>query len=291
MKSYLYAAITVILWSSMPAVVKSLVSEIPNFQTITISSLFAFIFLLIVNYYTKQLAQFKYIRANELLTMAWFGFLGLFLYSVFYYYGLSQLSSQEACVLNYLWPIMIVLFSAPILGEKLTRQKIVAILLSFGGIIVIAFGGGSNLSSASDSNIAAGIAGCIIAAACYGLFCVLNKKSRLNQQITMMIIWLTTTVCSLLVGVFVEEWVTLSAGQILGLIWLGVGINAIAYLTWALALEGADNTARIANLAYLTLVLAIFVSTLLFNEPLAPSVIPALFLIIAGILIQSLKLR
>ena len=37
--------------------------------------------------------------------MAGLGFVGLFLYSALYYYGLMQLSSQEACIVNYLWPI------------------------------------------------------------------------------------------------------------------------------------------------------------------------------------------
>ena len=64
-------------------------------------------------------------------------------------------------------------------------------------------------------------------------------------------------------------------------------INAVAYLTWALALEKTSNTARTANLAYLVPILAIFISTLIFDEPLSFTVIPALVLIIGGIILSN----
>ena len=56
--------------------------------------------------------------------MAGLGFIGLFMYSALYYFGIEQLSSQEACILNYLWPIMIVLFACVILKEKLVLDCI-----------------------------------------------------------------------------------------------------------------------------------------------------------------------
>lgn len=285
MNSKLYAATTIIIWATMPAIIKVLVTGLPTFEVLGVSSVFAFLFLLAVNYRTKELQKFSRVSAENLLLMIFFGIVGLFLYSAFYYYGLDQLSSQEACILNYLWPIMIVIFSAPILGEKLTRRKIFAILLSFAGIVVVMAG---NLGAEDfSSERFLGALSCIIAAACYGLFSVLNKMHRFNQKLTMMIIWLTTAICSIIAGIWWEEWELFGLKELVGLIWLGVATDAIAYLTWALALEGSRNTAQVANLAYLTPILAIFVSTFLFDEELSMAVIPALVLILAGIFIQS----
>ncbi|MBO4780468.1 MAG: multidrug transporter, partial [Selenomonadaceae bacterium] len=56
-------------------------------------------------------------------------------------------------------------------------------------------------------------------------------------------------------------------------------------LTWALALETTTNTARTANLAYLVPILAIFISTFVAGEELSWTVIPALVLILGGILL------
>lgn len=48
-KSYLYAGITVLIWATLATVVKIVLSDIPNFEVLAISSVFAFVFLLIVN--------------------------------------------------------------------------------------------------------------------------------------------------------------------------------------------------------------------------------------------------
>ena len=276
-----YAAVTIILWGAMPALTKDLLNALPPFQTLALSSAFAFAFLLAVNVRDGSL---KKLSAENIFTMAVLGFLGLFLYSAFFYYGLARMTSQEACILNYLWPLMIVLFSCPILGEKLTRRKLLALGMSFVGIVLVMLGGVEETFSAEKFF---GAVSCVIAAACYGLFSVLNKKRRLNQKLTMMIIWATTAICAFASGYFFEQWLVPAARQIFGLLWLGVAINAVAYLTWALALEKTSDTARTANLAYLVPILAIFISTFVFGEELSIAVIPALFLIIGGILINK----
>ena len=280
MNSNFYAAVTVILWGAMPALTKDLLNALPNFETLALSSSFAFLFLFAVNRREGTLKKFS---ADEILTAAALGFLGLFLYSAFFYYGLARMTSQEACILNYLWPLMIVLFSCPILGEKLTTRKLLAVGMSFIGVVVM-MGGASDDFSAEKFF---GALSCVIAAACYGLFSVLNKRRRLNQKLAMMIIWATTAICAFAAGYFFETWLLPSARQIIGLLWLGVMINAVAYLTWALALEKTSNTARTANLAYLVPILAIFISTFAFGEELSPAVIPALILILGGILINK----
>ena len=263
----------------MPALTKDLLNALPNFETLALSSTFAFLFLFAVNRRDGTLKKFS---ADEIFTAAWLGFLGLFMYSAFFYYGLARMTSQEACILNYLWPLMIVLFSCPILGEVLTRRKLLAVGMSFLGVVIM-MGGASNFSAEKLW----GAFSCMLAAACYGLFSVLNKRRRLNQKFAMMIIWATTAICAYTAGFFSETWLLPGARQIVGLLWLGVMINAVAYLTWALALEKTSNTARTANLAYLVPILAIFISTLVFGEELSPAVIPALALILGGILINK----
>ena len=278
MSSNFYAAVTIILWGAMPALAKDLLNALPNFETLALSALFAFLFLLAVN---RRDGALKKLSAEEIFTAASLGFLGLFLYSAFFYYGLARMTSQEACILNYLWPLMIVLFSCPILGEKLTRRKLLAVGMSFAGVIVVMAGGIENFSSEKIF----GALSCVIAAACYGLFSVLNKRRRLNQKLAMMIIWATTAACAFIAGFFFETWTLPNFRQIVGLLWLGVMINAVAYLTWALALETTTNTARTANLAYLVPILAIFISTFVAGEELSLAVIPALILILGGIFI------
>ena len=58
--------------------------------------------LLILNIINGSIKEMKRYRLRDYLTMAGLGFLGLFLYSALYYYGIGVLGSQEACILNYL---------------------------------------------------------------------------------------------------------------------------------------------------------------------------------------------
>ena len=283
-KNYIFAITTVFMWSTLAAVVKLLLSDIPNLQALAISSYISSGFLLIVNVFTGKIKVMKSLKLKDIGIISGLGFIGLFVYSALYYYGLSQLTSQEACIVNYLWPIMLVIFSCIILKEKLTAMKAVAMVCSFVGIVVLSMGSGEN----TDGNVTLGIVSCIIAAACYGLFSVLNKKFSYDQNISMMIFWLVAAVCSTILGFVTEEWVSLDGRQWLGMLWLGIVVDAIAYLLWAIALNGAGNTAKIANIAYLTPFLSLVVSAVLLKEEITLRALIALVFIIGGILLQSL---
>ena len=282
-KNYTFALITILIWASMATMVKVLLADIPNLQALAVSGIFAFLFLFLINAKSGKLKEMKRYRGKDFGIMAGLGFIGLFLYSALYYYGIGQLGAQEACVLNYLWPMMIVLFSCLILKERATVLKCVAMVCSFLGIVILSLG----KSEAAGGNAVAGMVACIVAAACYGLFSVLNKKKDYDQNITMMIIWLTVAVCSFAVGPFLEDWVAIRGAQWLGILWLGIMTDAVAYLLWALALKGAEDTAKIANLAYLTPFLSVLISAVVLKEKIKPQALVALVLIVGGILLQS----
>lgn len=283
-KNYVYALSAVAIWSTMATAVKLVLADIPNLQALAVSSLFAFLFLLAVNIRNGKIKSIGQYTIKDYGTMSALGFIGLFVYSALYYYGIGQLGAQEACILNYLWPIMLTLFSCLLLKEKLTAMKMVAMGCSFLGIIILSLGNIGN----SSGNAMLGIAGCIIAAACYGLFSVLNKKADFDQEIAMMIIWLTTAICSFMLGPLIEDWVTINTVGWIGILWLGILADAVAYLWWALALKGADNTAVIANLAYLTPFCSVIISALVLKEKLQPQALVALIFIVGGILIQQI---
>lgn len=286
-KSYIYASITVLIWATLATVVKIVLDDIPNFEALTISSFFAFVFLLILNIVNGSIKELKNYHLKDYLMMSGLGFLGLFMYSALYYYGISTLSSQEACILNYLWPLMIVVFACILLKEKFTVRKIIAMVMSFAGIVVLSVG----TDGVSSGNKLLGIVACVIAAVCYGLFSVLNKKHSLNQNITMMWIWLTVAVCSLIAGLIFEKWQDVAGVQWAGLLWLGIVVNAIAYLLWAIALKNAEDSAKIANLAYLVPFLSIVLSAIVLKEKITVNAVIAVILIIGGILLQSIHFK
>ena len=84
-----------------------------------------------------------------------------------------------------------------------------------------------------------------------------------------------------------EGWKPITGTQWLGILWLGVVIDAVAYLLWALSLKDVGNTAKIANLAYLTPFLSLIISAVTFKNGIEPNEVIALVFIVGGILLQS----
>ena len=280
-----FAFVTVFIWATLASTVKLFAGNIPDLELLFLSSVLAFLFLAAINVKSGKIVKIKEYSLKDIGYMAFLGFLGLFVYSWLYYHAIGLLTSQEACIINYLWPVMIVVFSIMILKEEITVYKIAAMVTSFIGIIILSGGG----EAAASSGRLEGIICCILAAAAYGLFSVLNKKRNYDQNVTMTVIWLTVAVLSLIVGLLTEEWVTVSLNQWAGIIWLGAIVNGLAYLLWARAINESENTALIANLAYLTPFLSVLFSAVLVKERITLRAAVALVFIVGGILIQSVS--
>ena len=277
------ALVSVAIWATLSTSAKLLLKDLPDLQVLGVSGALAFAFMLIMLFATGAYKKLKNYKPRQYLQMAGLGFLGLFLYSALYYYAIGMLTAGEACILNYLWPIMLVLFSCLLLKEKMTVRKAAALILSFAGVAALSFGG------AAGGGRWAGVAACVAAAACYGLYCVLNKKTDFDQTVLMTVVWFTVTVCACILGPLTETWVKTDLRQSLGLVWIGVFVNAVAYLTWGMSLKYAKSTALIANLAYLVPVLSLALSALVLKEPVTWQAALALVLIVGGILLQSMK--
>jgi drug/metabolite transporter (DMT)-like permease len=256
-------------------------------EVLFVSSLLAFLFLFVYNLSLGNIKLLLSYPPKKIAIQAGLGFIGLFLYSALYYYGLTGMSAQDACIINYLWPIMIILFSAPILKERITLRKMTAVLMSFFGLVVIATRG---LTAVAGSDSLRGVAAVFAAAVCYGLFSVLNKKADYNQSVAMMIYFGVTAAASSAGFFWRASHAAPSPVQVAGFIWLGVFVNAIAYFLWALALRGSD-TARISNLAYLTPFLSVIVSAVFLREQIYLYSIAGLLFIIFGIVWMSIKPR
>jgi drug/metabolite transporter (DMT)-like permease len=71
------------------------------------------------------------------------GLSGLFGYHALYFAALRWAPPAEAGLINYLWPLLIVLFSALLPGEHLRRAHVVGALLGFAGVAVLIVGQGS----------------------------------------------------------------------------------------------------------------------------------------------------
>src|SRR5262252_7278098 len=84
------------------------------------------------------------VRALRQPPVAWLvGVGGLFGYHALYFLALRFAPPAEAGLLNYLWPLLIVLFSSLLPGERLLAHHIVGALLGLAGTVLL-FAGNSS---------------------------------------------------------------------------------------------------------------------------------------------------
>ena len=117
-KSYFYALVSVFFWSTTTTVSKLLLHSISTMQVLAVSSVFATLFLLMVNVFKGNLKQLKSYRPRDYLVLAGVGFLGMFLYRMLLFFGVARMLASQAMIVNYLWPIMAVLASCVICGKN-----------------------------------------------------------------------------------------------------------------------------------------------------------------------------
>ena len=280
-KTYLLAGTAILMWSTMATVSKLLLGTMENQQVLCISSLLAGVSMLAMNLISGKLRLLKTYSLKDYLIMTGTGLLGIFLYYSFYYIGMNRMPASQAFIINYLWPIMSVVFAAILLKEKLTVRKGIAIGMSFLGVVIVT---GKNLMH-FDRYMLFGAAMCILDAVCYGAFTALNKKWHYEKSISLMIAFFSAFFLSGVINLTSGNGWNLGFGQLLGLGWNGVFSMAIGNTAWALALE-KGNTAKISNLAYITPFLSLVWTALILKEQISVWSVAGLCVIVLGILIQ-----
>ena len=189
--------------------------------------------------------------------------------------------ASQAFIINYLWPIMSVLFACIILKEKLTFKKIAAIIISFIGVSIVIGGALKGF----DKKTLLGAMFCILGAVSYGIFTSLNQKMKYNKMMTLMVSYFTTFTITTIINTINGALFIPRLEQMAGFLWNGIFTVAIANSFWVMALE-KGKTAKISNLAYITPFLSSVWTCVFLNEKITLNSMLGLIIIVLGIFIQ-----
>ena len=284
-KSYIYAGVAVLLWATSATVGKLILKNMNNLQMLFYTSLIASISLFIIVLFQKKLNIIKEYRIKDYLNFAFMGFVGVFLYYIFLYAGYMFAPVQEAFIVNYTWPIWVVIFAVIILKEELNFKKILAIILGFIGVLVVVTKG--NFLSFSIDNLRGDLFA-FAGAISYGIFSILGKKYDYEKFTSMMFYYFFTFIFITITTLIFSNIPIVSFNQLIGLTWMGVFTSGLAFVSWFLALKYGD-TAKMSNIVFLTPFLSLVFIYFVLGEKILISSILGLVLIIIGILIQSYK--
>ena len=259
---YFYLALCILLWASIPVATKKILIELDNIQTLFYSTIFSTAVMGILVLVENKSKLLKGYGHKKILFMAVLGFLGNYFYYILLYAAFERTTAAEAFILEYTWPLMVLLLSFFILKEKVTVLKLIGIAISFFGIVVITTQG--QLTSVSFTNLYGNLLA-ICSAVVFALFSVLGKKSDFDHTVSVFIYFLAALIYSIPTVFFFSSFKLPSIRTWLWIIYNGVFVNGISYVFWFKALKGG-KTHLISNLLYLTPFVSLIYIALLFSK-------------------------
>jgi drug/metabolite transporter (DMT)-like permease len=179
------------------------------------------------------------VRALRQRALAWIvGVGGLFGYHALYFLALRFAPPAEAGLLNYLWPLLIVLFSSLLPGERLAPHHIIGALLGLAGTVLL-FAGNSDSGFAPGQ--VPGLVAAFVAAFVWAAYSVMSRKLKSVPTDAVAGFCLATALLAALVHGIVEVtvWPDTPA-QGLAIAALGVGPVGAAFYAWDIGMKRGD---------------------------------------------------
>lgn len=163
---------------------------------------------------------------------------GLFGYHFFYFTALRSAPPVEAGLINYFWPLLIVLFSALLPGEKLRLHHLAGALLALAGAALIVTGGEGFSFKAEH---APGYGAALVAAFTWSGYSVLSRRHVAVSSDAITGFCLVTALLSGLCHLALEQ--TVWPGNLwqwAAIVALGLGPVGLAFYVWDIGVKRGD---------------------------------------------------
>lgn len=288
-KSVIYALLAVACWSTVATAFKLALAGMSFMMLLVISSFvaaFSFLLVLMVKKETQKLFQISLPKLGKPLLK---GFLNPFLYYLILFKAYDLLPAQEALILNYVWPIILVIFSVLFLGQKLLRFDIPSILICFLGVVVIATQG-DVFNFQIDNALGTFLA--LISSLIWALYWILNMDKKEEARVQFFLGFFIGFILSFATLLFFpENWEIKTTQSLMAAVYVGLFEMSIPFLLWQMALTKARSTAAVSRFIFLSPFFSLMLISLILREEILLSSFIGLLLIIAGILVQGLGKR
>jgi drug/metabolite transporter (DMT)-like permease len=266
-------ALAILLWSTLALFTVS-TGAIPPFQLTFMAFFVAFI--LGMMWWFKRGADVR-IYTKLPLNVWLVGVYGLFGYHFFYFLALKSAPSLEANLINYLWPLLIVVLSALLPQEKLRWYQSVGAIFGFMGALVLL--GSKGLSFSSEYMYGYGYA--LLCAFIWSSYSVLSRYFAEVPTEAVGGFCGVSALCSLVAHVAFEETYMPSSSEMLFILGLGIGPVGLAFFVWDYGMKKGDIQ-LIGALSYATPLLSTLLLVLFQDAKLTLWIGVACALIVGG---------
>jgi len=285
-RAYLYALLTVLSWSTVATAFKIALRELNYIQVLLIANTVALGVYGLILLFRRQHMKILPLSGRDLGFSVLQALLNPFVYYLIIFKVYSILPAQIAQPANFIWPVVLMLLSAPLLKQPIRLSGLVALLISFAGVIVLSSQGDLVHFRIKEP---VGIALALSSSLVWSLFWIININDKRDDVLKLFLSALISLVFVFVLAAATGNLSFIFAKPLLPDVYIGLFEMGIPYILWLKALQLSESTGRISNLIYLTpFISLIFIHTIL-KERLYFTSLIGLGLIIAGILVQRIK--
>jgi drug/metabolite transporter (DMT)-like permease len=282
-----FALVAVCLWSTVATAFKLTLRFLSPMELVWWASIVSFVTLgVMVLVSGRRRAVATHWRRHWRTTL-FLGALNPFVYYATLFQAYARLPAQEAQAINYTWALLLAFFSVPMLGHRLTRRDVIAGMMGYVGVLIIATHG--DIFELHFSNIS-GVGLALLSTILWAVYWMINARESedvlagLFANFGVGIVWMGLYLVWRGVPISVP-----SQAGVLGAVYIGLFEMSITFLLWAKALRLTPHTASISNLIYLSPLVSLVLIHFFLGELIYSSTLVALGLIVSGVLLQHQK--
>jgi len=283
-RAYIFAAIAIFFWSTVATAFKLSLEHLEPIQLVFYSTIFSVLVLFFIVFFQGKLKLIKNFSKHALLKCAFLGLLNPCLYYIILFKGYDILPAQEAMVINFSWPVMIVILSIPILKQTIDIKSFLSIIVSYIGVVVIA-SKGDIFSMQFESPL--GVIYILITTVIWALFWLFNTKNSNDTVVSLFLIFLFSLPYILLIVYFSNSFIIPSIKGIIGSAYIGLFEMGISVVLWQVALKTSTTISRVASLVFITPFLSLLILHFVLKETILTSTIIGVILICVGLFFQK----
>lgn len=287
-QAMMYGLGTVLLWSTVATAFKLALADLAPVQMLLIACSASIIVMAIALKLMGRWHLVFSLSRRQYLQSIGMGLINPCLYYFLLFGAFDRLPAQEAQPLNYTWALVLAYLSVPFLGQKLRRIDILAGLVCYAGVVVIATRGAVTSLNFSDPLGVSLALGSTLVWACYWIIATRDTRDP--------VVGLFLNFLSGLPVIVLVCWYTAGldfpvSGSLGAALYVGVFEMGIAFVLWSQAMKKAENTSKVSNLIFISPFLSLVFIYFILGEVILPSTYVGLVLIIAGLWLQQKKVK
>jgi drug/metabolite transporter (DMT)-like permease len=272
--------VAVLLWALL-ALFTAWAGPLPPFQLVTMS--FAVAFLVSIVFWITRGGTRALARLRQPWPVWLLGVAGLFGYHLFYFTALSNAPTVEASLIAYLWPLLIVVFSALLPGERLGWHHLAGAGMGLLGAALLVTGGGAVTLKAE---YAFGYAAAVACALTWSSYSVVSRRFGAVPTDVVGGFCGASAVLGAICHLTMESTVWPEGWAWLAVLGLGLGPVGAAFFVWDYGVKHGDiQTLGVAS--YGAPLLSTLILIVFGLAPLTWVVVLACLLIVGGALLAA----